>query len=367
MPSLPETPPVLDALHRKLLPLREHLIHDGSVIRRQEKDRRPSWRLRARIPSPDGSRPKHIAIPLENEQTATYVRNLLQNWKQTVRNEKQEVKENIPCAIRQVQDMAGTSRRRRRFARQTYMKALKQGDTAVWIMEHGQTYLPPVNLVGRPRKYILQGMAGVLKPLHQSDQVELHDQRETPSAIRGTKIPVFDRGFDTKVPSYFDRPKRKPQFSRRTWTTKLDWRYKAALNSVYDSRTSPDKWCRRMVYYLAGLVGKRNNPTGYYRPIQAAHSLYKAHSPDKYRLEALLLTGESDMTIASVLHMSRHTIRAYRKIFYDIDSAPKMKLQAYYAMPGRLNQYDRWKYVAVKGGLDVLLHIWKFESQMESK
>ncbi|MGC9261261.1 MAG: hypothetical protein ACP5I8_14445 [Phycisphaerae bacterium] len=113
---------------------------------------------------------------------------------------------------------------------------------------------------------------------------------------------------------------------------------------------------------MAGRIGRRPTPPGRYRPLAAAYRLYQDQSVATQRLESLFLTGESDITIAAVLHMSRHTIRAYRKMFFDIDAVPPKLLAAQYVpLFGALDQFARWKYAAKSGGLDVLLELWKHE------
>ncbi len=189
------------------------------------------------------------------------------------------------------------------------------------------------------------------------------------SLIRGTKLSVFDRGFDTKVPCRSDRPVKKAQFKHPASKNCLDWRYRAALDAVNRRQPLPapsDRWAKMMVYYLAELLHKRTSRPSAYRSIKAAHKLYMARVPTTYRMDALILTGESDITIAAILHTSRHTVRAYRKIFCDTDSVSRMLLQGVYAyLSGPLDQFERWKYAALKGGLEGLFELWEFESESQ--
>ena len=49
--------------------------------------------------------------------------------------------------------------------------------------------------------------------------------------------------------------------------------------------------------------------------------------PQTHRLEALLLTKESDRTIAQVLHLNPRLVRAYRKMFFDVGVPPPVLLR----------------------------------------
>jgi hypothetical protein len=95
----------------------------------------------------------------------------------------------------------------------------------------------------------------------------------------------------------------------------------------------------------------------------AAHQIFISESPARYRLEALIFTGESDITISQVLRMSCHTARAYRKIFCDIDAVAQGRLQfSYCVFAPAMNQYDRWKAIALARGISSLFMLWSYEA-----
>ncbi len=163
--------PIPPELHQKLVAIREHLINNGCIIQRRERDRRLTWRLRVRIKK--NGKYKQLAIPLgANEHVVFAVDDLIHDWRQTAQKQRKEKEQEIRADKEYVQEMVRGGRRRRRFARNVCSEAQKRGDMAVWIMLMGETFRPPVKRVGRPHTRRLRGVASSLMPIESLTSAE---------------------------------------------------------------------------------------------------------------------------------------------------------------------------------------------------
>ena len=182
---------------------------------------------------------------------------------------------------------------------------------------------------------------------------------------RGTNSSVFDQGFYRNTAPSDQNAKRTTRFPRWVEPGQPHWRLKVALELIqtghfYDGN---DLWVEKIRRYLTEFLKGTISPTGIHRFWRAANTLYSARSPQTHRLEALLLTKESDGTIAQVLHLNPRLVRAYRKMFFDVDVLPPVLLRGRYSCLGRpLDQYERWEQGAIEGGLAMLQGIWQYEA-----
>ena len=182
---------------------------------------------------------------------------------------------------------------------------------------------------------------------------------------RGTNSSVFDQGFYQNTAPYDQKAKRTTRYPPWIKPGQPHWRLKVALELVqnrhfYDGN---DLWVEKIRRYLSEYLKGTVSTTGIHRFLDAAHKLYLARSTQTHRLEALILTKESDRTIAQVLHLHPRLVRAYRKMFFDVDVLPPVLLRGRYSCLGRpLDQYERWEQAAIEGGLAMLQEIWQYEA-----
>ena len=202
--------------------------------------------------------------------------------------------------------------------------------------------------------------------------IKAHSTECEQTSTRGTNSGTFDQGFSINIPLPDRRPRRRAPKTPLFQPGDLKWRFELALSAIMGVGPVMEKdlWVRRLGRYLAAMndpsvteeTSIRISPT-VSRAISVAYMLYMTSRPLTHRLEALILTGESDITIAEVLEMSRHTIRAYRKLFFDTDAVSRDYLnQRYGNCLRRLDQHERWKCMAL-GGLKQLLVLWKHEAE----
>ena len=73
----------------RLTAIKQSLIQNGSVVWRNDRDRRPSCRLRVRVLS-DAGEVHHISIALPNGETGVAVERLIRDWRQDAARQKRE-------------------------------------------------------------------------------------------------------------------------------------------------------------------------------------------------------------------------------------------------------------------------------------
>ena len=153
-------------LRARLEVLKDVLSSNGTVLLRREPDRKPSWRLRFRMPSADGRHRKHCSIALPNPQEAMAVKRLIETWKEqrleqrrAARQAKQarrqaERREKADRRYRRllVEIAAGGSRRHRRRIGRLYERVARQGLRAEMQFIFNNHHLQPARRPGRPRK-----------------------------------------------------------------------------------------------------------------------------------------------------------------------------------------------------------------------
>ena len=202
--------------------------------------------------------------------------------------------------------------------------------------------------------------------------IKPHSTECEQASTRGTNSGKSDQGFSINILLPDRRPRRRAPKTPLFHPGDLKWRFELALSANMDVGPVMEKdlWVRRLDRYLAARndpsvtedTSIRISPT-VSRAISVAYMLYMTSRPLTHRIEALILTGESDITIAEVLQMSRHTIRAYRKLFFDTDAVSRDYLNQCYGNRLRpLDQHERWKCMALEGGLKLLLVLWKHEA-----
>lgn len=158
-------PTIPDQLLSRLTAIKHSLVENGSVVWRNERDRKPSWRLRVRVPGEGGS-VRHLAIALPTEETALTVEGLIRDWRRVAVDQQQEVRAkeladdlNLKMLAYQI---VGISRRKCRFIRRQLAKAKAEGPISEWIMVVSEGYRPPVRPVGRPRRRGFSALARFL-------------------------------------------------------------------------------------------------------------------------------------------------------------------------------------------------------------
>ncbi len=191
------------------------------------------------------------------------------------------------------------------------------------------------------------------------------------ASTRGTNSGKIDHGFSINIPPPDRKPPRRTPKMPLFHPGGLKWRYELALSAVMGDGhvMEEDQWVRRLRRYLeamndpSGTASMRISPT-VFQAISVAYRLHMTSSPRAHQLEALILTGESDITIAEVLEMSRQTVQAYRKLFFDTDAVLRDYLNQRYGNRLRpMDRYERWKCMAHMGGLKPLLALWKHEAE----
>jgi len=162
----PEPSLISPDLRARLEALKEVLSSNGTVLLRREPDRKPSWRLRFRMPSADGRHRKHCSIALPNPQEAMAVKRLIETWKER-RLEQRRAARQAEQARRQadrrekaerryrrllVEIAAGGSRRHRKRIGRLYDRVAQQGLRAEMQFIFNNHHLQPPRRPGRPRK-----------------------------------------------------------------------------------------------------------------------------------------------------------------------------------------------------------------------
>jgi len=192
----PNPEPLIPAdLRARLEDLKEVLARNGTVLHRREPDRKPSWRLRFRMPSPDGQGRKHCSIPLSDPQVAMAVKRLIDTWReqrfeqrrsarqaeQARRQAERRKKEHYRYRRSLVEIVAGGSRRHRQRIGRLYTDAAQQDPWAEVEFIFHNRHLQPPKRRGRPRK------GGLVLPKslsgHSSDSPIAFFSRNCPSFI----------------------------------------------------------------------------------------------------------------------------------------------------------------------------------------
>ncbi|MGC9261262.1 MAG: hypothetical protein ACP5I8_14450 [Phycisphaerae bacterium] len=163
--SQPIPPDLLDRLES----LRESLSHNGSTCRRLDRGYGQYWRLRVRVKDPDTHTVRQLSIPIREGYLLT-VDALLLQWRDARIKEKAGETHERQAQMADILRYVHGGRRKKRYARKVYRKAMKQGALATWIAEIGETYQPPVKPNGRPRKRSLKGLAHYLIPADMGAQ-----------------------------------------------------------------------------------------------------------------------------------------------------------------------------------------------------
>lgn len=201
--------------------------------------------------------------------------------------------------------------------------------------------------------------------------IESRSTEREEATTRGTNSGKIDHGFSINIPLPDRKPRRRATKMPRFHPGGLKWRYELALSAVMGDGEAmeEDQWVRRLRRYLeamndpSGTAFMRISPT-VFQAISVAYRLHMTSSPRAHQLEALILTGESDITIAELLEMSRQTVQAYRKLFFDTDAVLRDYLNQRYGNRLRpMDRYERWKCMAHEGGLKMLLALWKHEAE----
>lgn len=157
-------PPELLAL---LMPLQPILSQNGAVLCRKEKSRKPSYRLRYRLPRMEGTR-HHMAIPIP-EAHLDAVKTLIAGWRleeqkrqaEEIRTrllEAQEIRQEL-ADERELVRLTGGGRRRQRRLRGMYNDARKEGPLAEIAFSFVNPSTIPNRTRGRKRR------AGLTVPL----------------------------------------------------------------------------------------------------------------------------------------------------------------------------------------------------------
>ena len=348
----------------RLTAIKQSLIQNGSVVWRNDRDRRPSCRLRVRVLS-DAGEVHHISIALPNGETGVAVERLIRDWRQDAARQKREslareLLEDLELKMLAYQQV-GTSRRKRRFIRRKLAEAKAGGPIAEWILVVSEGYRPPVRRAGRPRRPGFSALAGLLMPVDSASCQEL----QVPDLqCRGTKKPEIDQGFP--------EPSATPQGTQgfdfmAGLGVKLDWRWHKAVFLVSEHKAvadSSDRWLIAAVALVAHYRGEKLlSDVDYY--VMQAHRLYERNVVERHRLEAALLTKEGDERVAEVCKLPVGLVEAYHNIFFDIKSVPPVVIAEWFAPDKRLITPEmQWKFSAWGGGMNALLELWRYQVQV---